>query len=404
MVFNPDPANKPKFAFIVQRYGEEILGGAEYMTLQLAEHLQQIWQIDVITTCAKSYLTWENEYTAGSSVLNGITVHRFPTQHPRKRTQFRIINRLLKLLPRWLHFAWLCNFWIDKQGPRAPELISFLRKNYANYQLMFFVTYLYYTTTRGLDQGFPNAVLISTAHDEPEIQLGHFKPLFQKPQGFIFMTPEERDFIHRQFNNQQIPHTVLAMGITQPPPDQLALSAAEVQTLAKLEKPFVLYIGRIDKHKGCNALIDYFMRYKTIHQNDHKLVLIGPSSLIIAPHEDVIYLGRVSEAFKWALIEKMHFLVMPSKFESLSIVILEAWLCKKPVLINNNTPVLRGQLGRSQGGLGYNDEAEFVRHSHELFTNPDLQKACGEAGYQFVQENYSWQYIIDGYQEFAARI
>ena len=65
-----------KIAFVVQRYGIDVNGGAEYHCRVLAEHMLQKYDVDVITSCANSYTPWDNYYDEGIEKINGINVNK----------------------------------------------------------------------------------------------------------------------------------------------------------------------------------------------------------------------------------------------------------------------------------------------------------------------------------------
>ena len=68
-----------KLCLIVQRYGLEVNGGAELQCRQFAERLVECYQkVDVLTTKAVDYMTWENKYKSDEEWINGVHVFRFP--------------------------------------------------------------------------------------------------------------------------------------------------------------------------------------------------------------------------------------------------------------------------------------------------------------------------------------
>src|ERR687884_679017 len=77
-----------KFAFIVQRYGAEVLGGSEQLCRLLAERLANQHEVEVLTTCARDYVTWKNEYPEGTDRVRGVTVRRFANQGTRDIAAF----------------------------------------------------------------------------------------------------------------------------------------------------------------------------------------------------------------------------------------------------------------------------------------------------------------------------
>ena len=56
-----------KLAVVVQRYGAEINGGAELHARYIAEHLARHHDVEVLTTCARDYVTWANELPSGAA-------------------------------------------------------------------------------------------------------------------------------------------------------------------------------------------------------------------------------------------------------------------------------------------------------------------------------------------------
>ena len=73
-----------RLAFVVQRYGLEVNGGAEVECRLLAERLSRHMSVEVLTTCAVDYHTWGNHYPPGLEMINGVPVRRFPVDRERK--------------------------------------------------------------------------------------------------------------------------------------------------------------------------------------------------------------------------------------------------------------------------------------------------------------------------------
>ena len=85
-----------KIAFIVPRYGTEILGGAEYHCRLGAERMAERHQVDVLTTCARDATTWQNEYPEAPDRIRGVMVRRFANAQTRDPQAFdRLSARVL---------------------------------------------------------------------------------------------------------------------------------------------------------------------------------------------------------------------------------------------------------------------------------------------------------------------
>ena len=161
---------------------------------------------------------------------------------------------------------------------------------------------------------------------------------------------------------------------------------------ASLDAPpsYVLYAGRIDRNKGVDTLFRYFRWLLDEWPECPPLLLVGHPVLDVPAHPKIRHMGYVSEEEKSSLIEGAAVVIMPSRYESLSMIVLEAWALGRPVLANAACAVLEGQCRRSNGGLYYRDYAEFRLMLRRLVGDPALQATLGAQGEQYVTSNYSW--------------
>jgi glycosyltransferase involved in cell wall biosynthesis len=378
-----------KLAFVVQRYGREVNGGAELLCRTIAEHLSKDLSIEIITTCAIDYITWNNEYLPGTSVLNNVAIHRFPVDSPRDITKF---NSFSEFIYNQNHSRDDEIHWMKLQGPYSTELLNYIKENKNNYDLFVFFTYLYCTTFFGLPLVSNKAILVPTAHDETPIYLSIFNDLFKLPQAILYNTEEEQHFVNSKFKTENVPHDIIGTGIDVP--DTVDPGAFEQEYGLK---NFIVYVGRIDESKGCKELFSYFIRFKNEHPGSLKLVLLGKAVMEVPDHPDIVPLGFVSEQDKFNCIMASESLVMPSPFESLSIVLFEAWYCNKPVLVNGNCNVLKGQCVRSNGGLWYFNYEEFKGCLEVLLNNKKLRQNMGECGKKFFNLYYRWEIVEEKY-------
>jgi len=90
-------------------------------------------------------------------------------------------------------------------------------------------------------------------------------------------------------------------------------------------------------------------------------------------------------------------LVMPSYYESLSMVALEAWALGRPVLVNARCDVLLGQCLRSSAGLYYETAEDFAGALDAILDNPSLAAELGERGRRYYADHYRWPVIEDKY-------
>lgn len=374
---------------MVQRYGLEVVGGAELHCRWLAELMRDVWDVEVLTSCAMDYMTWANHYPAGNQNINDIMVKRFPVVRTRDVKHF---NKLCEKVFNHPHTRREEIEWMKAQGPDCPSLFEHIVQHQQDYDLFIFFTYLYGTTFWGLPIVAERAFLVPTSHDEPPIYLSIFKEFFSKPRGFIFNTPEERDFLVKLFNVDCTYSDIVGIGI------QFDESILNNNVLnEKLPRDYVIYVGRISESKNCQELFKFWEIYKSKNNRNLYLVLAGHSKMKLPRRKDIVYLGFVSEKEKFEAISKAQCLIMPSVFESLSMVIMESWLSSRPVLVNGKCAVLQRQCKRSNGGLWYENYEEFEACLNYLLDNKHIASIMAFQGKRYTVENYSWEHIKDKY-------
>lgn len=376
-----------RIAIINQRYGLEVNGGSEYYTRILAEKLSDFYQICVLTTKAKSYAYWENEYEADEEIINGISVKRFEVIHPRRVWTQKILGKLMTIFH--MNTEKIGRKWVEAQGPVCPDLIRYIEENSDYYDYFIFVTYLYYPTVAGLPVVKDKAVLIPTAHDEYCIYFKIYKKLFNMPQKIIYLTEEEKIFTQEKFKNEKIPSVVAAVGIDIPE----KVDTERFRRKYLIEGDYLLYVGRVDENKGCGEMIEFFLRYiKETEEDKLHLVIIGQKFMDIGEHRQIKYLGFVSEEDKFDAINGAKALWLPSRFESLSIAVLEAMALKKPVIVNGSCEVLKGHCRKSGGGVWYENYQQFTAGIRCLYSDK-YGELCTNAG-EYIIKYYSWSVVI----------
>ncbi|MBI3050385.1 MAG: glycosyltransferase family 4 protein [Acidobacteria bacterium] len=376
-----------KLAFVVQRYGASIAGGSETHCRELAERLSPRHDITVLTTCAKDYVTWANEFPPGPAAENGVPVLRFPVARQRRMKVFSDLSDEVFEggAPRERQEE-----WFRENGPDAPGLLEYLRAHGREFDLVAFWTYRYFQSYFGLPLVADRAVLLPTAEEDAAINLDVLPDFFDKPAGFVFLTPEEERLVSDRTHRPPRLSVVAGIGLDPVPPGPRPRSPLDP---LGVPASYLLYLGRVDRNKGCDALLDNFQHYAAARP-DVTLVLAGPVKMQIPDHPQIRALGYVSDEVREALLANARALVVPSWYESLSIVLLEAWNHAVPALVNGRCKVLAGQVTRANGGLYYMFPAEFDEAADYLLDHPDRRDALGRQGLAYVEREYRWPDVL----------
>jgi glycosyltransferase involved in cell wall biosynthesis len=351
----------------------------------------------VLTTCARDYLTWRNEFPAGIEQVNGITVERFRVVRERTADEFGDVSR--RVFGRTHTVAEELE-WLHAQGPVCPGLIGRLRRTRRDFDFAVLFSLRYYQSYYGARAVAEQAILVPTAEREPAIALEIFGPALRGVRGIMYNSPEERALIQQLAVNDDVPGVVVGVG-SRIAPD---VEADRARHKFGLVNPFIVYVGRIDPNKGCGDLFAFFADYNRNSGRQLDLVLIGTIAMSIPEHPNIRHLGYVSDQDKFDVIAAAEALVMPSFYESLSMVALEAWALGRPVLANARCDVLVGQCIRSGAGLYYDNAREFHALLDVLFDDRPLVEALGRNGREYFARHYSWPVIERKYLQMFERL
>lgn len=380
-----------KIAFVVQRYGKEVMGGSELHCRQLAERLSAHgYDCTVYTTTAKDYVTWRNEYPEGESVFNGVLIRRYPVTKERDIESFNTYSD-------WVFFNDHGREeeleWMDRQGPCCPRLLDALERDEAEFDLFIFFTYLYYNTYWGLKRVSGPRILVPTAHDEPALHLDIMREVFEAPDAFVFNTEAEKNMLWGLFDFQGKYQDTAGVGVEIP---EVTENPGFHERFG-LRPPYVLYAGRIEPGKGCAELFECFERFAESFP-DVGLALIGKRLMELPARPDIRYLGFVSPEDKNLAMARAAVTVHPSHLESLCMAALESLAVRTPILVQGKTEPLRQHCLKGRCGLWYMDANGFSETLNLLISDEKLNRALGRNGLDYVKRNYAWPIIIGKYE------
>lgn len=382
-----------KVAFVTVRYGPSIVGGAEQACRQLAEHLAADGvDVEVHTTCATDATTWADALEPATSVEAGVTVHRHRSVSGRD-LGFESFSTDVLADPRHQPPA-AQDRWLRLQGPVCPDAVDGAAG--AGADLVVCTPYLYWPTVAASAR-LPGVVLHPAAHDEAPIHLPVFTSVFTAAAGLAFYTDAERRLVERLWPHLvATPQLVVGLGVDPPP-------AVDGSTLAG-GRPYLLYLGRVDDGKGTRLLARLFAAYKRRRPGPLALVFAGPVVHPPDAHPDVIVAGAVSEPDKWAALAGAAALVNPSANESFSIVLLEAWSVRTPVLVNARCAATVEHARRSRGGIAFGGYADFEAAVDRVVGDPRVAAAMGSAGLAYVERSFAWPVVTARYRGWLERV
>lgn len=386
-------------AFVVPRYGIQSAGGAEALAQRVAERLAAAGnRVAVLTTCARDHFTWANYFPPGREEIHGVTVHRFPVDARGIDNQFVSIQaRIARGMPvsRSEEEQWI------RGSVHSRPLYDFIAGHRAEFQAFVLIPYLFGTTWAGSAVAPEQSLIIPCLHDEPYARLGIFRQMFARFRGAIFNSLPERELAARLYGLEPGRCAIGGMGFEPRP----AYRPERFRKKYRIGRPFIMYAGRREEGKNTPLLIEYFRTFKKQNRNDLALLLLGTGEVSI-PNEcsrDIVDLGYVPEDLKHDAYAASIALCQPSVNESLSIVLMEAWLAGAAALVHEQCAVTSWHCRQSNGGLLFRDYYAFEECLLYLMEHGDLRDRLAAGGRAYVRREYSWDTVLNRYDAAFAR-
>ncbi len=386
-----DLDRRGRIGIVPARFGPTIVGGAEIVLRKMAEGLQgRGWDVEVLTTCAVDYFSWDNELPAGLREEGGLPVRRFeavPSTSGRERDALG--HRMLagdRLTPgeqmRWIN-----------ADVRVPELYDHLLEHARDYRALLFGPYLFWPAFACAQIAPERSLLWTCLHDEAYAYQSVFGPLMSGVAGLFLQTEPEHDLAHR-LHGTLAPHAVVGCGVEVPTTYDVEGFRARY---GLGDRPFLLYAGRREGAKGWDELLAAFARAVTRRGLPFTLATMGAGPVVPPPglEDRVVDLGFLPDDERDNAYAAATAYVQPSRYEAFSRTIMESWLAGRPVVGVGEGGVVRHHIETSQAGIVYDDEHELEEALAFLADRPELASRLGARGRQYVLDRYQWDDVLD---------
>jgi glycosyltransferase involved in cell wall biosynthesis len=365
-------------AVVAPRFGTDFVGGAETSLRTIATALRADgYRVEVFTTCNRHDCAWANHLPAGTTTIDGLTVHRFPIDPHDRSAHLAALEPLRRGEPLTdaEEAAYLAH------SLHASALVAELERRRGEFAAVVAGPYLFGLTREVARRLGSQVLLLPCFHDEPPARLRAFRETYAAVGGLLYHTPEEQQLAEAVLGINHPYATVLGTCLDLTPGDG-------DRGRARCGPNYLVYCGRYSPEKGVDRLLDFVGRYAAEHPERFRLVCLGQGGMRLPAARWLLDLGFVSEAAKRDVIAGARALVQLSPNESLSLAALEAWAAGVPVIAGKASAVLRGQLRRSGGGRAVGEYADFAAALDSLWKEPEAWRQAGAAGRAYVTDHY----------------
>jgi glycosyltransferase involved in cell wall biosynthesis len=394
-------------AIVTPWFGADLTGGAEQQAFQVATRLaSRGHSVEVLCACNRSFDSdWAvNHHAPGVSHERGLTIRRFSVD-PRASAAFDQVNAKLLALNSSCLRSGVNPVNEDEadtfvhENIKSSALLDYLRAEGERYHAFIFLPYMFAPAMLGVPLVPARAWLQPCLHDESEAYLPQTAELFRRAHGLLFNSDGEMELALRCYGPGIYTRSVVVgEGIERIHYGSGELAAALPASLRGAR--FVLYLGRRDRVKNVDLLARAFAEFKARQPaSDLQLVLAGPGTESFASTVGLLDLGAISDKTKAALLAHCRALAQPSRNESFSRAMMEAWVAGRPVAVHRECLATALAVERAGGGWTAATEAEWAQlFAHIAAAADDDLNELGARGRAYADKHTDWDEVIGRYE------
>jgi glycosyltransferase involved in cell wall biosynthesis len=377
--------------FVTTWCGPDTGGGAESYCARLAQEMRRAgYPVEIWCTTARSFThPWfEPYYPEGVQEWKGVPIRHFPLSRYEEVTFFQERPELLAGMPEFPPDEWVH----PREMPQSDALFRAMKQEQE--ACFFFFVYSHNMSFWGSHVAPERTFFFPTLHDEPYAYHSTHAYLMRKVRGHLCLSAPERELAIRLYQLPPERTTLVGAGVEAAEPGD----AWRFRERFGIREPFLLYVGRRDAAKQVPDLVWYFCAYYGARQrHDLRLVLAGPGQVEIPSGigDRIVDLGFISDQEKRDAYAAAEVFCLPSRLESFSLVLMEAWLHGTAGLANAEGAVAVHHCRRSNAGLYYHGYEEFAACLDYLLPRPALRRRMGAAGRAYVLQEYTWPATVE---------
>ena len=368
-------------AFVTVRFGSDIFAGSEIAVLRIAQALPDA-RTTVYSTTLRDFDGQSPQYPEGEEQIGDLTVRRYSPDAVDDALFTRLTEKMQqeRLSPAEEE-QWVRNCF------NSTSLLEDLGKS--SHDAYFFTPYLRATTYYGA-QIFPHlSLLLPGLHDEPPAHFQLFKDWFPRLGGLAFNSAAEQRFANHIYDLARVPQRVLGL----PVPARSSPAGEDPAPLALPERPFLLYVGRLEPGKGVLQLLDWMESTPEVD-----LVVVGEGE--VALPGTVLHFRGLTESELDYCYGKALATCQLSAMESFSLVLFESWQQQTPVIVSALSKVTEEFCLRADGGLSAGTPDEFRKAVEFLRTHPTEKAILGRQGQEFTRRRFAPSVMGPRFQAF----